>query len=280
MKKYLFTLACIALLSIFWACQRNINDATAADDFNYPDYGGQTTAIDSKINISIVVESEKADADIALALLTEKVYPSAGYSIIGGIIKAGNVYKIYLKDIGIPEIGAAIMCPAFTKFSLSKPAPGNYGLDIYVNGHLVKGVFAVTGDIYALTIRSNDYISTVNETINRIPQNLIWGQAESINPAPYQAFLDSLTILGAQQHNLQTGDYYFFKIDSQRNIHINSVIGMANGGYFIYTFPGDTILIRNLVKRFAKRYADSIYIQLVGSRGERYYSTVLKKESW
>ncbi|HPG39388.1 MAG TPA: hypothetical protein PLP19_01020 [bacterium] len=279
MKKYLFTVACFALLSLFLACQRNINDATVADDFNYPDYAGRTTAIDSKINISIVVESEKADADIALAFFTEKVYPSAGYQIIGGITRTENVYKIYLKDIGIPEgPAAAVLSYAYAKFTLSKPAPGNYGMDIYVDGHLVKGVFTVTRDSYTLTIRSNDYIGTANETINRIPQNLIWGQAESIKPAPYQAFLDSLTILGAQQHNLQTGDYYFFKIDPQRNIHTNSALGMTNGGYFIYTFPGDTILIRNLVKRFAKRYADSIFIQLVGSRGERYYSTVLKKE--
>ncbi len=280
MKKYWFFIVGSALLSLCLACQKDMDSLTTPGNFEYPDYEGRTEPIDSKINVNLGKESELADADIYLVLNTEKVYPCGGCQIIGSTIKDGNAYKIYLKEIWIPDLATAVLSYATVKFNLQTPAQGRYAIEIIIKGVKVRGTLVVTQNSHTLTFPANNHIGSVNEKIYRIPETVIWGQAESINPAVYQSFLDSLVVCGAQEQQLQPGDYYFFKIDDQGNFTINSALGLTNGQYFIYNFPGDTIIARNLVKRFAKRYADSISIYLVGGRGERFISTVLGKETW
>jgi hypothetical protein len=90
-------------------------------------------------------------------------------------------------------------------------------------------------------------------------------------------FLDSLVILGAKPPNLQAGDYgYFsFSVDGSSDLHFSLD---APGKTFLYQFDRDTCVLRDLVKRFAKRYLDSINLVLLGGRGEDYSTAVLRWE--
>ncbi|MDO8550937.1 MAG: hypothetical protein Q7S39_12420, partial [Ignavibacteria bacterium] len=184
------------------------------------------------------------------------------------------------QELFISNLGASIFTPATVNFELNTLQEGSYFLDITINSKNVMGLITVTNESFELKIQPNNIIYFYKEELFRIPKTIIWGQAESIEQAPYQLFLDSLVILGAQNHNLQPGDYYYFEVNSQGGFNTHSALGMAHGEYFLYNFEGDTLTTRNLVKRFAKRYLDSIYIQFFGGRGEMYYSTVLKNEPW
>lgn len=136
----------------------------------------------------------------------------------------------------------------------------------------------VSDTSFATQIQPNNLIETSSPRLLRVPRNIIWGQAESIYSSVYQLFLDSLVILGATPATLIAGQYNYFSINADGSFSIPSALSFPYGRHFLYQFDPDTTVNRSLVKRFAKRYRDSIYIQLLGGRAEMYYSTVLQRE--
>jgi|GEM_PF-2853906 len=74
------------------------------------------------------------------------------------------------------------------------------------------------------------------------------------------------------------GQYNYFSINAEGSFSIPSALGFPYCRHFLYQFDSDTIVSRNLVKRFAKSYRGSIYVQLSGERGEKCYNTTLQCE--
>lgn len=279
MKKYLLFFVFITLISFFTSCQEN-KDLLTNPSNNFPSESVLVplSPIDSKIILKITEEINTTSRNVVLYCYTEKTYSPAGSKIISSITQVNDTFKIEFKELLISNLGAAIFTPATVNFNLNSLHEGSYFLDITINSKKVMGLIAVTNESFDLKIQPNNIVHFYKENLFRIPKTIIWGQAESIEQTPYQLFIDSLVILGAQNHKLQPGDYFYFEVDSQGGFNTHSALGMANGKYFLYNFEGETLITRNLVKRFAKRYSDSIYIQLSGGRGEMYYSTVLKNE--
>jgi hypothetical protein len=65
-------------------------------------------------------------------------------------------------------------------------------------------------------------------------------------------------------------------VDPQGGINLPSSPGMPYGKYFLYKYQGGDMIISSLIKRYAKKYLDSIYIQLSNGSGGNYYSTIFK----
>ncbi len=278
MRKYSIYFVLIALLS-FLKCKENNNLVT------HPNFSVPTDSvivalspIDTKLIVTINEIINPSNRNIILSFYTEKLYTPAGSMILGDFNQEGNTFKIELNGLYISDCGAAIFSHATIDFNLGSLHPAFYLLDILVNNKRILGKITVMEESLELQIQPNNLINIFNEKLNRVPNKIIWGQAESIKPTPYRIFLDSLIVFGVQLHNLKSGDYQYFKIDTSGNFSMNSVLGMPYGEFYIYKFEGDTSITRNLVKRFAKRYHDSIYIRLMGGRGEMYYSTVLENE--
>ena len=234
--------------------------------------------IDTRINIGIFEEIEQSGRIIKLLLTTEESYSPAGSKILGSISRSGNIYQIELTDLDISDCGAAITVPAMAFFELGDMDDGDYLLSIEINDDTVNAMITVSEFSFNLTIQPNSILTVNQGSILRIPQTIIWGQAESITTEPYRLFLDSLIILGAESYDLQAGNYRYFEVFSPDSFDTHSAMGMRYGEYFLYNFDPDTLILRNLIKRFAKRYDDSIYIGLDGGRGELYRSTVLRNE--
>ncbi|MGK9368507.1 hypothetical protein ACSSWA_06375 [Melioribacter sp. Ez-97] len=234
--------------------------------------------IDSQIIMGIKEEIKPGKRSAALSFYTKRIYSQGGAKINGSLSIINNSIRVELKEIILPEVGPAISMPASVSFNLGELRNGSYTIRIIINGKEITGVITVSYESFDMKIRPNNIIICRQNTILRIPAYIIWGQAESIRPDHYGLFLDSLKILGAKEHNLKPGQYTYFDIDSQGNFDTHSVLGMPYGEFFLRSFEGDTLITRNLVKRFSKRYGDSVYIKLFGGRGEMYFSTVLKNE--
>ena len=281
MNKYLsffiFTIITFSLL----VCTENKDFITSPNN-NFPTDSVIVpfSPIDTKIVLSIKEKINSTNRNVVLYCYTEKTYSPAGSQIISSITMVDDTFKIEFNELLISQMGAAIFAPATVNFELNSLSEVSYYLEITINNKKIIGLITLTNESFKFIIQPNNIVYFYQEILYCIPKTIIWGQAESIEPTPYQLFLDSLVILGAQQHNLHPGDYYYFEVDSQGGFNTHSALGMANGEYFLKNFEGDTLMTRNLVKRFAKRYLDSIYIKLSGGRGEQYYSTILKNEPW
>ncbi len=272
MKKFILAFMFIVLFS---GCYEN-DDPPITLPEEYVDVA--FSPIDTRINIGIFEEMEQSGRIIKLLFTTEEAYSPAGSQILGNISRNGNIYQIELNELDISDCGAAITVPAMAFFELGDMDDGDYLLSIEINSKIVNVMITVSEFSFNLTIQPNSILTVNQSSILRIPQTTIWGQAESFTSEPYRLFLDSLVILGAEPHGLQAGNYRYFEIFSPDSFDTHSAKGRRYGEYFLYNFDPDTLILRNLVKRFAKRYDDSIYVKLDGGRGELYRSTVLRNE--
>jgi hypothetical protein len=214
----------------------------------------------------------------SLFFRTERIYGMAGYHIVSNLTRKGNRISVQLDSVQAPEVGAAIFSPATSSFDLGALPNDLYSMNISINGKSVAALLLLSDTSFITRVQPNSLVTTPRPRLLRVPQTIVWGQAESISPSIYQLFLDSLVILGATSTTLFTGDYFYFSINTDGSFSIPSALGFPYGRHFLYRFDADTSVSRSLVKRFAKRYQDSVYIQLTGGRGEMYYSTVLKWE--
>lgn len=279
MKKILFFFVFISLISFILGCTDNKDFLTNPDRYILSEsIMVPLSPIDTKIILKFIEEITSSKRNLILLCFTEKTYSPAGSKIISSITQESDTIKIVFEGLLISDVGAAIFSPASVRFDLDPLHEGAYILDITINGKKLLSLITVTNELFEFKIQPNNIVHFYNEILLRVPETIIWGQAESIEPRPFQIFLDSLVILGAQHHNLKPGDYCYFEVDPYGGFNTHSTLGMAHGEYFLYNFEGDTLTTRNLIKRFAKRYLDLIYIQLSGGRGERFYSTVLMNE--
>lgn len=265
------------MLSFFISCE-NKDLIVNPNDILLDSVTVSFSPIDSKIILKIREEITPSDRNVKLRCYTEKSYSPSGSKIISSINQVSDTIKINFYELQFSDHGAAIFSPASVEFDLNLLQESSYYLDISINGKKLFGLITVTSESFIFKIQANNIIHFYSDSLLRIPKAIIWGQAGSIEQKPYQLFLDSLEVLDAQPHNLKPGDYYYYIVYPNGSFNLHSALGMPYGQFFLYIFEGDTLITRNLVKRFAKRYIDSIYIQLRGGRGERYYSTVLINE--
>lgn len=234
--------------------------------------------IDSKIFIKVHEEYRPDNRRVQMFCFTEKIYSPAGSRILSDFFQSGDTIKIEFNSIKLSDWGAAIFAPARVDFNLGYISSGSLIFEFKINGKLVLAELRISDTSLDLIIQPNNLIETQLPRVMRVPINTIWGSAESIIAAPAQEFIDSLQILGAKPIRLDVGDYSYFSIDDQGALNLKMVPGMANYNFYLYDFERDTSITRGLVKRFAKRHMDSIYIVLWGGRGEAYFSTVLVNE--
>jgi hypothetical protein len=269
------------LLTTIIGCERNIVGTGPTDPFATllgDSIVAPRTPIDSRVFFSFVENIARTGRTTTLYFKTERVYSPSGYRIIGSVTLQETHLHVRLDSIQAPELGGGITVPATTSFELGTLPNALYSMTVAINDTTVPGLFLITETAYVTKVQPNNLLATSRPTVLRVPHTIIWGQAESSSPPIYQSFLDSLAILGATSAQLSAGDYVYFSVHADGSFTIPSALGFAYGRYFLNRFAADTSVTRSLVKRFAKRYQDSIYVQLSGGRGERYYSTILRWE--
>lgn len=234
--------------------------------------------IQSQISIYFTESIKEDGRSLSLIIQSKNIYPSGGYTIVSNVSRLGLNIDIIIDSIKAPLAGPGIFAPAYSTFEFGELPINLYNLKISINGGTVQGLLSVTDSSYNVKMQTNNIVYSSHPRILRVPKFTIWGQVGSLTSREQQLFIDSLKSIGAKQDSLIIGDYYYFEVISRDSFSTNSVIGSYYGQFYLLSYTGDIINTRNIVKRFAKRYQDTINIQLSGGRGERYYSTVLKYE--
>jgi hypothetical protein len=164
--------------------------------------------------------------------------------------------------------------PASATVDLGTLSNGTYNLQLSDTSLNNVGTLIVTNEKFEINIGNSWF---AQKTLNRIPQNTIWGiigyHHQSTVPI-VESFINSLIALDAVEQTYLSGHYSEFDIDNNGQI----VQPGENSGYwyaksFIFNYSGNSSAIENLVRQFAEDYGeDYLAIRVYNDKGEFFYS--------
>ena len=257
-KKYIFGLI---LLLLFYGCEKDHNIEN----------------INSDIIITLWENLENSGRSFELKCETEEEYPCCNYSILNDFSINYKSISINFKKISKPEVCLTAFGPAKAYLNFGYLANDTYDLEIKVINRKSYGKLTVTDNYYSIDLYYQKKIQLTQYTLNRIPQNTIWGTIEyytntSSNLA--QSFIDSLQILGATSKTYNSGEYGYFNINSS-----GSIEPPQNHGYYlikpyIFEYRNNMDSLKTLVSNYGINYGDSLSIILYNDKGEKFMSWV------
>ena len=233
-------------------------------------------AVDSKIHISPVERYETSPRTFHLHCATEKSYSSGSNPIIVTKEQSANVIDISFK--GVAEIGMTTdIGPARAYIDLGALPEGTYTLNFYNGDVKQTGRLVVSTDSYAIEFADSDIFGVSPLTLNRIPENTIWGYVayhKQGTATLVDSFLNDLVGAGAVKKSYLPGYYREFEIDAKGAI-VQPVPG-TTGHYFdklfIYGYSGDLADIDRLVRQYALNHGADMSIMINAESGEEFMS--------
>ena len=206
---------------------------------------------------------------------TEEEYECLNYIIRHtSTTTAGNI------DINLIDIEKSALClsaigPALVIIELDSYQPGSYQVLIKVGSVTNTGSLEVTDERYIITFEDTEMVTVQYDTLNRIPDNLIWGivgyhfeEGEAI----VDSFLDSLENIGAQPRALIPGEYGYFQADSAGQIIAPEGLEFNFNKTFVYDYYEPMELVQEVIDYFSNVYTNDLYIYLYNSEGEIFTS--------
>jgi hypothetical protein len=237
--------------------------------------------IDTRCSAFIMEHISRAGNSLSIHVVSDRVYGRGGHRIAGSLKQAGVQFYLTLDSIQAPVAQGGSPSPAEGVFELGNLPPGFYPISISINGGIIHGLLRVAADAYSTSLQRNNVLSIRFPEVRRVPRAMIWGMLDVPSLSSlYVAwrFLDSLVYLGARYHDLKDGEYWYFRLEAGGHAQIALPHEQEYFHPFLFRFAPDTSVARSLVKRFAKRYPDSLTIHLYGGRGEVFLSDQLRLE--
>lgn len=242
---------------------------------------GTTNPIDSRIEIRLWEELTPSGTALVFQGNTEKEYGCANFSILYTYTLRERVVNIDFLGIYQPHICLDALGPATCTINLGALPTDTYLVRFSVAGRITEGQLTVSSELFTLRHPDTSAIVVRTPELQRVPDGTIWGLVGyitgSLEPTVL-SFFDSLTVLGALPGTYSPGYYGYFIIDSSGTIREPQWQAFPHARAFIRHFRGDMLVLRDLVKRYGQRHADSLYISLYGTRGEAFYSWVLRDD--
>jgi hypothetical protein len=237
------------------------------------------TPIDTRLFLSPREVLERSGRYIRLDCCTERTYGFSGGRIFASLNVHPTGLDLRFDSIYVSTYGLIVWENICRSIDLPTLSTGSHLIRMDINGTPVASLLTITDSRIEFRVQPNNMLASLQPVTMRIPLPLIWGAAGSYSPDLYRAFLDSLRELGATPYTLLPGNYHYFTVDSVGGFDAHLYTGTHYSAQFLYRFPYDTLLTRNLVKRFAHRHrADSLTIYLYGGRGEYFSSNMLRME--
>ncbi|MFI5253175.1 MAG: hypothetical protein ACHQQQ_12185 [Bacteroidota bacterium] len=238
---------------------------------------GTVSQIDSKITMSMTEVLNPAARTLALTAQTERVYGCTNYAILNTVSVNANTVTLDFTGIAAPTNCVAEVGPADGSLNLGFLPTAIYNFVINVNGVATNATLAVTDSSYQVTNGSSKWTDFTKTFFLKVPPGTIWGNVQYSDPnlLPVdRGFFDSLKALGAQAHVYPAGDYGYFQIDGVGTVVVPTGSHLNYIDTFIFNYGFDMLKVRALVKSLALR----ITINLYGSNGEVYLTSVLAHE--
>jgi hypothetical protein len=253
----------------------NYNRYTLADESIEEGYEEGVAAVDSKIHIQPVEIYKTSPRTFQLHCTTERQYSSGSNPI--RFVKQQTDGTIDISFKGVAEIGmTADIGPARAYIDLGPLAEGTYALNLHNGSVVQRGTLIVTKESFTVEMADNDTFGFVVNTLNRIPENTIWGY---VGLSVAESFIADLIGIGASEKSYIPGFYREFEIDENGNVvqpkepYENIPV---SDKYFVLHYPGDLAQIGQLVERYWHEYEN--YIMVYTEQGQEFRSWMYDRE--
>jgi hypothetical protein len=259
MKKYL---SLFVFLIFIFSCSKK---QTTADPF------------DENVKIKMVEGIDSTKKTLTLRCFTEKIFTCSNYYISHTISVTANKIAINFIEINEPGICLTSLGPASAIIDLINLDNRDYELEIKISNTTITGQLKVSNGSYQAILPVQNRVQFVNTTLNRVPNNAIWGTVHyhaSATVPIVQNFIDSLQLLGALSSTYIPGDYTEFQIEPNGQIKQTQDGGYYFTRYFIYNYPGSSLPLKTLIRNFGINHPSLLLITLNTTKGETFRSCV------
>jgi hypothetical protein len=208
---------------------------------------------------------------------TEESYPCLNYFIRHESSASGGNIDINLIDIEKSDYCFTALGPAKAEINLGIYQIGTYAAMVQIGEVENTGTLQVTNSQYILTLDDPQMISISIDTLNRIPENLIWGYASYMDDEDIpvvDAFLDSLAQRGANPVSLLPGEFGYFSIDDDENIHLVDEPEWPMSKNFYYQFENPDEDLRDVLKHFYLYHYGDLFAFIRTSGGQIFSSSL------
>jgi len=224
-----------------------------------------------EVKLYVTEELSTESRRLHFNFFTSETYDCLNYSIRHNSLSSDELIEIDLVDIEKSSLCLSDTGPAYTSIDLGNYTTGNYPIRIWVGTAVNDGHLEVSDERYVVNIENPQMLIAQYDTLNRIPEDIIWGaigyyiaEADTV----VNAFLDSLESVGAQPRVLTPGEYGYFQADSTGQIIAPESLEFNSIKTFVYDYTEPIEKVEEVIEYFANYYANTLFVYLYNSDGE------------
>jgi len=217
--------------------------------------------------------SAKGERMYFLEVQTNDVYECANYVLEHDARTKGSLFAIHLKGVRRTNPCGQGMGPAQARIPISDLKPGNYKVRVTINRQIFRSKLTVADSSYDFRIGHEDPIlfRIYNGHLNIIPDHVIWGKCEYVEPKKKQDalhFMKALEDAGAGKTMLPVGNYDEFYLHNIGTTEQKVIQGDHYEYPFVYSYGGDAAVLQEIMNA----YRDKLKITLKNTKGQVFYN--------
>jgi hypothetical protein len=229
----------------------------------------------SSVTMKFAEELPAGTGNLHFYFMTDDDYECQGFPIRYEQQSDELGINIYLKDV--EEISTCITPggPAYVDINIGNFMSGSYALSIKVGDIENTGTLTVSESQYIISIDNPQMLTLVYDTMQRVPENIIWGVVAYNLPdaaATANAYLDSIQNVGAQPTTLAPGDYGYFQADTTGKIVAPDDLGYKYTKTYVYNYDQSWETLVGIVNYYSIYNPHTFIIYLYNSEGQRHTS--------
>lgn len=208
---------------------------------------------------------------------TDETYPCVNYFIRYQYQNNQGNLNIHLRDVEKNNTCFGGEGPATAEINAGSYLIGVYQVELKVGQAQNSGTMVVSGSRYILHFPDPNHLTVLTDTLNRIPENIIWGYVayKRLQDAPIaESVLDSLEQRGAAPVTLIPGDFGYFTLTPDGKI---TLIDKSSSEYqlnFVYGMIINEQAIRAVIRHFYVNNYDQVFIFIRTSKGQVFTSNI------
>ena len=231
--------------------------------------------IDSAVVLRLHEKLSASGRSLELLGRTEKIYGCSNFTILYQQQSTGDAVSVRFVGIHMPDVCLTSLGPATCTVPLGPTTIGSRLLMLGTTRGDVVTRLVVNADSIEVKGARGAGIALPAPVLHRVPPGTIWGWigwGPEDRSARAQAFLDSLTLVGARPTRLLPGDYEYFQVDALGHVGLQGNYGFYFLKPYLFHFTGDTAALSGVVKAFG----DPLWIALYDDHGGTLYSWMLR----
>lgn len=219
---------------------------------------------DGKYTVDMYEWTEAAGRHLVFRIYTIDSFGCTNYYIKAATSTSPGVIQVTIDGVTMPRDCSPGRARAFNSSTDLSLANGSYMLSIKNLDRTEYGTLTVTDSAYILSYDDTNNVSFTNKVVHRLPANTIYGMLyadDTVTFTQAQDLIDSIQYYGATAFTGDTGNYGLITV-LPGNTYMMEDDGTWQQPYkrFIYNYPGDIGVLKDLMRRYRDRYDGSVSI--------------------